>query len=116
MTTSTMTAPTLTAPVVDSTSAAPRITRLLAQVLLGIGVVAAIAAAIWIQITRGSLPTEGEVYTMGAFRRGLLIFAHSSIGATAVPALVVAGLGGGVLLWLSRTRRWVFAAVAIAGV
>jgi hypothetical protein len=106
-----------TAPVsAGPASSALRIVRPLAFILLGLGVLGSIAAAIWILDTRSTIPTEDELRAMSRFTTGLLIFAHSAVGAVAGPALIGAALAGAGLFWLARTRRWPFAAIAIAAV
>jgi hypothetical protein len=91
-----------------------RIARLLVFVLLGLGVVAAIVGAIWIQLARGDAPPQHDFYRMSSFRRGLLLFAHSSYGSSAVIGLPIAAIGGGVLAWFARKQRWPLAVIAAA--
>jgi hypothetical protein len=89
-----------------------RIARPLVFVLLGLGIAGAIVATIWIAVTRGEVPPAHDLRTMSAFRRGLLVFAHSELGSSALAALPVAAIGAGVLAWYARTQRWPFAVIA----
>jgi hypothetical protein len=90
--------------------------RLLALVLLGVGVVAAIAGAIWIFVARQSVTPEGWE-TMSTMRRGIALFVYSKFGGPAGVALIVGAIGGAALLFLAlRRKHWALALIAAAAV
>lgn len=89
--------------------------RLLALVLLGLGVIASIIGAVWIFVARGKTPPDWE--TASTMQRGIGLVVYSKFGMPAAAALIVGAIGGGALLWLARRRkRWALALIAAAAV
>jgi len=94
--------------------------RVLALVLIALGVVVATAAAIYVVLARRGVPTEDELRAMSALRRGLVFISLSKFGlplalACAVGAVLGTALGV-IALRGNRLALLVAGVIAVGGI